>query len=382
MLEVQMSAMLAWLLNPRMEHGLGHEFLSRFIGSVSDECPELKEIADGLCNRLHGDAVCEFDIYLERTVKKEGKASRVDMVISLDHKKHGAWIIGVENKIKSDSAADKEQLNKEYSGLQKEYSDKNICLIFLVPTKDGKDGGELDDQVRDECKAFNQPEGILKLMTWQRNNGEPPSVISLLEKLLSDESDGIIEPISDYTRHTLKALIMFIRGNFSGYDREKQKKQSGNFSKIKTHEIITKISGFVGTSGGLIGFIRQSTNGMKDVEYQYSDSDNPPNANWISVDDFKQIYNWRKNATPPNFIWDRRYLRADILYDIVSACPLQSLYIGIQGGLDALKDMKPEEIKDQKWQLLTSDEPPTKEWISGKDFLNTLDAKGVRNMWT
>jgi len=372
MFEEQMSAMLAWLLHPQMEHGLGHEFLSRFIGSVSensDKCKELKGIADGLCNRLRGDAVSDFGMELEETVHAviDGRShtAAVDMVITIDN-----WIIGIENKIDPQSASDTEQLNKEYAGLREKYNDKNICLIFLVPT----DYEELPTKVLNMINAFKQ-DGILRIMTWQNNNREHPSVISLLEKILRDESDGIIEPISDYTRHTLKALIMFIRGNFSGYDRELRKRQSGNYPYVPANEIIRKTSGVVGTMSGLRGFIRKTSNELKNGAYQYSDADNPHNTNWVSLHDFKQVYEWKVNNNSPDIKWDKIYLGADILFEIVSACPSQSLYVGIQGGLDALVGMKPEEIKGKEWQLVTSDTPPSTNWISGDSFMQIYNWK-------
>ena len=42
--EEQASALIAWLLNPRMEHGLGYAFLTRFVDSIAITCPALESI--------------------------------------------------------------------------------------------------------------------------------------------------------------------------------------------------------------------------------------------------------------------------------------------------------------------------------------------------
>jgi len=380
MFEEQMTSILAWLLHPQMEHGLGHEFLGRFIKSISTECPKLAETGDSLRNRLRGEPVSDFGMELEEKVPE----AFVDMVISIDD-----WKIGMENKIYPTSASDPQQLNREYRGLTEKYggSDKDgneknaaCALIFLVPADEF---GELHSQVKHEWDSFDRTKirqgkgDFVKLMTWQENSAGAPSIISLLEGLLQDESAGRTEPIGDYTRHTLKALAMFIRGGFSGYDYERINTRNATYPYLKASEILKKASGIIGIKWGLAGLLRQSADDLKGAECQYSDSASPHNPNWMSVDDFKQIYNWRLSGAPPVIKWDRRRLSADILFDIVSACPSQSLYIGIQGGLNTLQNMDRQTIQNSAWQLISADEPPSSQWISGNDFRKILEQKGI-----
>jgi len=380
MYEEQMTSILAWLLHPQMEHGLGHEFLGRFIKSISTECPKLAETGDNLRNRLRGEPVSDFGMELEDNVP----GAFVDMLISIDD-----WKIGVENKIYPTSASDPQQLNREYRGLIEKYGGvdkdgnekKTACvLIFLVPADEL---GELHSQVKREYDSFDRTkirqdkDDFVKLMTWQRNEVGYPSIISLIEDILQEESAGKTEPIGDYTRHTLKALAMFIRGGFLGYDYERINIQNAFYPYVKTGEILKKTSGIVGIKGGLTGLLRQRADDLKGAKYQYKESDRPHHPCWISVDNFKQIYNWRVLGTPPLIKWDKRRLSAEILFDIVSACPSQSLYIGIQGGLNALQKMDRQTIQNSAWQLISADEPPSSQWISGNDFRETLERKGI-----
>jgi S-DNA-T family DNA segregation ATPase FtsK/SpoIIIE len=81
---------------------------------------------------------------------------------------------------------------------------------------------------------------------------------------------------------------------------------------------------------------------------------------------------------PPMMKWDRTRLKSKELYDIISAySSVQSLYVGIKGGLLALERMDSERIKKSTWQLSEADEPPNKQWISGEKFLKVLKGKNV-----
>jgi len=378
--EEQMTTILAWLLHPQMEHGLGHEFLGRFVKAVSTESPRLAVLADGLGNRLRGEPVGGVSIELEEHVPN----AFVDMVVSID-----GWKIGVENKIYPASASDPRQLNREYCGLVTKFGhdedggeNKTVCaLIFLVPADEL---GELSSQVKNEWDSFDRTklrpdrDDFVGLITWQENKIGYPSVVSLIEGLLVDESTGRTEPIGDYTRHTLKALAMFIRGDFSGYDYDKINAQNVPYPYIKSSDILGKTVGIVGIRWGLSGLLRQSADDMKAAKYKYSDSATPHNPNWITLDDFKQLYNWKVFGATPVIKWDRRRLGAEVLYDIVSACPTQPLYIGIQGGIGALRNMDMDTIRNSAWQLVTADAPPTASWISGSDFREILERMGMK----
>jgi len=218
----------------------------------------------------------------------------------------------------------------------------------------------------------------VKLMTWQENNVGCPSIVSLIEGMLQDESMGKTEPINDYTRHTLKALAMFIRGDFLGYEYESTNAQNVEYPYVRSSNIINRARGIVGTASGLVGFLRQSTDDLTHREYQYSESDCPHNRNWVSLDDFKQIYNWKMNGTPPVIKWDgERKVDASILHKIVTdCCPPQKLFVGIGGGLNALRAMEKEVIERKAWRFLTADGPPNQNWISGSDFREVMDEKG------
>jgi len=242
--ENQMTAILAWLLHPQMEHGLGYEFLNRFIQSVTEKGDRIYTKADKLKQRLRGENVNKFLLEIEDYVKSddiediESTAAFLDILVKIDDD----WIIGIENKIKADSVIEG-QLNREYRGLVETYGkENNICiLIFLVPiNKDGK----LPDKVKRECTNFcnehNHPNDFLKIMTWQKGTEGYPSTVTLLKRLLLDEAIGKTSPINEYTKHTIKALIRFICDDFKGYDYPERNMQNGAYEVKNLKRFWTK----------------------------------------------------------------------------------------------------------------------------------------------
>ena len=125
-LEEQASAIIAWFMNPRMEHGLGFLFLSRFIKELQIRQSGLDEVSGKLFTQLRSDSDTElkWSCKLEYNVED----AFIDIALFLDD-----WIISIENKIYSGSASDERQLVREYEGLKRKHNDKKFGMIFLVP---------------------------------------------------------------------------------------------------------------------------------------------------------------------------------------------------------------------------------------------------------
>ena len=102
------SAVLAWFLNPRMEHGLGYQFLLAFIEQLAKKEPDLQVIKNGLVSRMRSEHETEtkFDCILECAVDN----AFVDIVLGIDPgaNRGKKWIIGIENKIYEGSVTDQE----------------------------------------------------------------------------------------------------------------------------------------------------------------------------------------------------------------------------------------------------------------------------------
>jgi hypothetical protein len=211
------SAILVWLLNPTMEHGLGYSFLSRFIEdllSSTDTKNNLSDLSKKLIPRLRSEDETFLKLWCDLEYNVE--TAFIDIVIGIED-----WIFAIENKIYTQSATEG-QLIREYNGLKQKVPDYKIGMIYLVPIEENS---EIPDAKTEKIfKELSVHNSDFKIMvTWQKNEiDNMPSIAELIEKTLYDESKGIIDPISEYTRHTLKALNSFISNDFTGYEYERK----------------------------------------------------------------------------------------------------------------------------------------------------------------
>jgi hypothetical protein len=176
------SALLAWFLNPSMEHGLGFEFLSRFLTGLQESTVsnnDLSTIINNLTPKLRSEAddqSLNFWCSLEMSVP----GAFVDVVLGLDN-----WVFAIENKIYSTSATDN-QLTREYKGIKEKLPKNRIGMIYLVPID------ALDSPLNTKVQAIYdeleiQNDDFKALMTWQDNNLEHvPSIASIIRSILDD----------------------------------------------------------------------------------------------------------------------------------------------------------------------------------------------------
>ncbi len=148
------SALLAWLLNPHMEHGLGYSFLEAFITSIFKKVPTdnykkaISEIIDKLkpALRTQKENTITFEIHLEKNVAN----AFIDIVVQLDN-----WWFAIENKIYSESVREKDhQVKTQYIGLRKTIDTEgnntdHIVSVFLVPNTQS-------NAVYEEYESLNQ----------------------------------------------------------------------------------------------------------------------------------------------------------------------------------------------------------------------------------
>lgn len=192
--EPSMSSMLAFLLNPTQDHGLGRKIIDNFL-----------ETAD---QKRYGKYVrsktIRFEIDLEVPYLFKGKRNMVDVQIRiLNDNYNELHRIIIENKIKA-SSADPKQLQSYYQAVLNDpdqdakLKPDQVSVIFLTPFHLKKG---LKDQF-DNLKTTNK--------TWMHWNGSDTSFVSLIQILLDQESRGEISPMNEYIRHTLKAFCHYV----------------------------------------------------------------------------------------------------------------------------------------------------------------------------
>mgnify|MGYP006293141705 CR=1 FL=1 len=135
--EIYYSKILAYLLDPEEDHGLGSRFLRLFLGKLVQEYPSR-------LRSKHGLAPIDFEynpfenvhVIRERTILSQ---KRVDIFIRV---KDTGWIIVIENKV---SSLESEKQTIFYNDeLQEKYKEASVIIpIFLAPFKQ-----------RPSCKEF------------------------------------------------------------------------------------------------------------------------------------------------------------------------------------------------------------------------------------
>ena len=219
MREEFMSAFLAWLLSPEMDHGLRFEFVKRFIGmiaSLADESELENRLslllqADGFLNSIDSEEAKMLTVDIEY-----GNTRPLDIVLRL-----GEYVIAIENKIFEESASDATQLSAQYAELREtldtlgdDEGNHPVIMVFLVPKRK-----DLSPKALEAEYANLQIKGIDKkvMVFWNDTGKTDGSVETIIRNMLVDEGRGEINPIHEYTKHTLKGLITFIEHNFEGY---------------------------------------------------------------------------------------------------------------------------------------------------------------------
>ena len=198
--EPSMSAMLAYLLNPNQDHGLGRKVINSFL-----ELANNNEIYSGFID----NESLKFDIDLEVPYWCENKRNDIDIQIKvLDGSYNELHRIIIENKIKS-GAANSKQLNLYYQAVINdkdnddafELSRENLSVVFLTPKL--KSNGLYDE--------FNNL--VIDNKAWLYWNSEDlveTTIVKLIQDILKLEQEARISPINEYMRHTLKAFTHYI----------------------------------------------------------------------------------------------------------------------------------------------------------------------------
>jgi len=368
------SVIMAWLLNPRMEHGLGYVFLNEFILQLAEgfECDckngdgaeGLRKLAAQLKATLRSDSCVkpEVDSYIEYNVDN----SFIDVVVAVND-----YVFAIENKVRSSSAQNIHQLQLQYEGIQGNDISigKNICMVFLVPYNgngfDRKINVEYEKLQIDYLKRRNDGRVLL---AWQEINSGP-SVSRMLANILKAEREGGIDPLPEYTRHTLKALRRFIAESFSGYEFEREKSSYGPMNPLTEDRYdAAKLegmnAGYVGVAYGMSGLLRMLMGHGLNKDFQYSlSSELVKNKNWLPIERFNALARWGGAPAVKGSILEyilpsdgRLMLQSDIinwLSKVISGD--DAFFVGIQGGEKAFNSMSEETIRRSKWQIARPD---------------------------
>ncbi|MBB6692684.1 PD-(D/E)XK nuclease family protein [Cohnella xylanilytica] len=236
--EPNVSSFLAYLLDPNENHGL-NSFLAPILLANRESFKEL--LIQERVRDLSKNSPFEVNVQAEITVELELEGGRtktrdIDILIEIYNGSDAVvprYAFCIENKIKDGAIAKGgRQLFEEISGLANYYAGANdgfsaaampaMAFVFITPRKSPRaveEFGELNRELA--ARSWDIPSFHL---TWgPEPSGEAGSVpiAAMLNKTLLEEAAGNIEPIYEYTKHTLKSFLAFIKSDFQSYKEEK-----------------------------------------------------------------------------------------------------------------------------------------------------------------
>jgi hypothetical protein len=202
--ETNLSAFAAFLLAPHMPHGLSDTFLRAFLTEVASGCGEPGRFTEVLSRPLLAAEVAlekRYDGRISRTVDIE-----LQIMAGNGSGQHKIHHLIIENKVKA-ATAQTAQLAEQFASVVEADCDAPITVVFVTPPGDasalraGFDALELDAH----------PLHRKALLRWTGEELGQRPVVELIREPLRREAAAEIEPITDNTRHTLKAFVLFLQ---------------------------------------------------------------------------------------------------------------------------------------------------------------------------
>jgi hypothetical protein len=231
--EANISAFLGYLLDPYQDHGLGFEFLERFLERVFENQEEKVNLRS-----------YDYEILFEQAFRDEDKQLKkkeiVDIVIlcfesnkgnykeliaknSIDKARKLKYIFLIENKVNKGANSNK-QLKAQFENTIKNLGIEKSKIVSLYVTPDEK-------IYHLEFDKFDE-KNLKEHYVWKNKDvNSKIDILSLLLELISDEHLGKIEAINEYTRHTLISFIQFIENDFKSQLVEKIENAEGKYKK-------------------------------------------------------------------------------------------------------------------------------------------------------
>lgn len=199
--ETNVSAFLGFLLDPNEQHGLGKEFLSRFIEVVNNKLKETNdnEVLSSLYvnKKISKKLVQNFNIDVKIEKTYDDKRIDLDLYFQDRENKLNNVRFGIELKI-NDEAITEKQLQNYYSHLAEKEGNK--VLIFLALNSD-----KSNNVINGLVTQTDGPQVVF--ITWE-------DIVTLITTILNKHNQGEIDPIHLFTIQLLISFKQFILSNF------------------------------------------------------------------------------------------------------------------------------------------------------------------------
>jgi hypothetical protein len=216
-----------------------------------------------------------------------------------------------------------------------------------------------------------RPESIpAKVEQWSNN-------IRLME-LLNYTIDNVECRLSNLNIDTLLNVLPVVDR------REYEEKESSLpiVDAISLEEIKEKNDGFVGIKDCIAGLIRNRGQ-LEGRTYQYTTDDMTGKRQWLDIDTFKDSVDWllysNKTLSIRSILKYHNQVLGSILY-IMATDYGDEIYVGLEGGEEAILSMSFYEIKSRYWNI--SNVEKTEKWVSGIRFVEIYKDKQLESYKT
>ncbi len=386
------SAFFAYLLAPNMDHGLGASFFSSLVERIGEKrCdPDLKQLSFDLGDELRTDFFKEengqIDIDIEfRYELPGGKSGYIDIIA-----RYKNWYFIIENKILQSSKT-KDQLLEQYQGAKGRLTelhgeDFTLVQIYLVPALRGQDGWSSSQAFQEEIHQEYTDKDFGILLYWQEpEDKDELSVLAMLQDLLEKESKGAISPLAYDTKQGLKSFINFCLSEFSGYSytRKPQKGfQQQQNDKVKVSDLLQQQDElYIGIQWGKAGLIIKSWRNHDFKNELLSVSPIPKGWQYLPLPLFQKMCTWAmdpENHDLNDIDWQGKPFGSVNLYRVAKTAG-ENIYIGMQGGLDKLKEMDEADFfAKEMWEV--GNGKKSINWFSGKEYCQVVEEKNIRKI--
>lgn len=224
--ETNVSAFIGFLLNPNEQHGLGKEFLSRFLEVIKSKIEEDNEVFSSIYvnDQISKELVQKFniDIAIEKLYKGAG---RIDIELSFEERKEynpkvkfeNNLTIGLELKINDSALKDENQLLKYHNHLENKEGKTFLVLLAL----NSEYATKIFNKVKHETKTSSTE---IVFTTWE-------DIQTVISDILDDHSKGNIDPIQQLSIQLLISLKQFIDSDFRDDVDPKEYRYKATFNK-------------------------------------------------------------------------------------------------------------------------------------------------------
>ena len=379
-----MSALVAYLLNPGMDHGLGAKFLRTLLAGVLHEkdIPFMQHVLERIDS--YETTTSEQALFSEDVLDGNGpgririqiecrKAGNADIVVSI----FDEVFVVIENKIRAKEYKDV-QLKGEIKSLI-EFLPKSppstIIGLYLVPDSVAM---YLSDVNANFCDVTcGQHRIIYGVISWKANSELACCSMTELLSMIPKKPD------TDWP-----SLVEFIQGDFGGYRASGIVREAPDSISVAETLFREDKSGFVGPCP-LLGIIDKAWKNPSYRNEQVSILKSKPNYLFVRLADFKRVVNWALNPDE-NDLSNVHFANDFGLRSLYRICKYgkigDSIYVRLKpNGIlkndrrrnkgEILKSLAREDILKLGWRELHAQS--AKSSMSGTAFMKILTDKGI-----